>query len=396
MTENSSGNYYDIVELLERFKDGVYDAVTKNVGEFEDSEYKSTRKIILGHPALGALVPDWLRRATTLQELRSEVSRLAGDEPGKWQRRREVVGLPLNQMLDALQGSEMPAGLNLERLERLGGGGFGEVYRYRHKLIEVDFAVKILNPAFAAEGDRSLDRFLLESRILFRLNHPNIVRIYDVGLMGRRPFIRMELVEGETLNSRLAASGSLAEEDANYITLQVARALSHAHGTGVLHRDVKPSNIMVSPDGRVVLLDFGLGVFVEGDIISRITKTGEAAAGGRYTAPELEVNPKLLDPKTDIFSLGAVWFTMLCSQPPAGVKVETMLRGVPSISDGVVKLVLKCLAPLAAERPTANDIIHELEKLRPAPSRMPAVRHIEEEPEEETEGEWAAFWRDTV
>jgi hypothetical protein len=78
------------------------------------------------------------------------------------------------------------------------------------------------------------------------------------------------------------------------------------------------------------------------------------------------------------------------------VKVETMLRGVPSISDGVVKLVLKCLAPLAAERPTANDIIHELEKLRPAPSRMPAVRHIEEEPEEETEGEWAAFWRDTV
>jgi serine/threonine-protein kinase len=151
---------------------------------------------------------------------------------------------------------------------------------------------------------------------------------------------------------------------------------------------------MLSPSGRVVLLDFGLGVFVEEDIVSRITKTDEAPAGGRFTAPELEANPKLLDPKTDVFSLGAVWFTMLCGQTPAGVGGEAVLRAVPSISNGVVELVLRCLALRAVERPTADDLIHELEKLRPAPAL--AVRHTEEEPEEVIEGEFATFWRDTV
>jgi eukaryotic-like serine/threonine-protein kinase len=131
-------------------------------------------------------------------------------------------------------------------------------------------------------------------------------------------------------------------------------------------------------------------------LVSRITKTDEAPVGGRFTAPELEANPRLLDPKTDVFSLGTVWFTMLCSQTPAGVGAEATLRAVPLISNGVVELVLRCLALRAVERPTADDLIHELEKLRPAPAPTRAVRHIEEEPEEVIEGEFATFWRDTV
>jgi len=398
VTENTADHDYDIIELLARFKDGIIEAVTKNTGWFEDDEYRNTRKLIMGYPGLRDLAPGWLHIATTLQSVIIEVRRLAGRESGSWDRAREIVADGLSPMIDALLTSEIAANRNLERLDRLGGGGFGEVYRYRNNLIGVEFAVKVLDPAFAGEGDRSFHRFLREARMLFQMNHPNIVRVHDIALTlgDRRPYIRMELVEGDTLNARLATTGSLAPKDANHIALQIAHALAHAHGIGIVHRDVKPSNIMLSPNGRVVLLDFGLGVFVEEDIGSRITKTGEAVVVGRYTAPDLEANPKLLDPKTDVFSLGAVWFTMLCGQPPASVGVEAALRAVPSISNGVVELVLRCLSPLAVERPTADDLIHELEKLRPAPPPARAVRHIEEEPEEEIESDWVAVWKDTV
>jgi eukaryotic-like serine/threonine-protein kinase len=350
----------DLIEILERLKTGAYDAVTNNTGLLDDAEYKTARRLILGHPALGKLAPDWLRRATTAWEVRREISNAAGDSSGKWQRRREIVAEGFNPLLDVLEGAELAADQNLERLERLGSGGFGEVFRYRHKLVGVDFAVKVLDPAFAVEGDRSLERFLREARILFRLNHPNIVRIYDVGLLGRRPFIRMELVEGQTLNTRLSSAGSLSPREADRVTLALAGALAHAEINGVVHRDIKPSNVMLSSDGRVVLLDYGLGVFVEGDIVSRITKTGEAAAGGLYTAPELVANAALIDPKTDIYSLGALWYTMICGRPPAGIGSDRTLRSVADVPTRSVSLVLQCLAP-AVDRPSAEELVRELQ-----------------------------------
>lgn len=230
------------------------------------------------------------------------------------------------------------------------------MYRCRHKLLDLDFAFKLLNPSvFVDDKDHALERFFREAKILFSLRHPNIVRVFDVGMMGRRPFIRMELIEGSSLRERIKDNGGLTVADARRVVARLSAALAHAHDRGIIHRDLKPHNVIISGSDWPVLLDFGLGVLVEDELVSRLTRTGEAAAGGVYAAPELLRDPKLLDPKTDVYSLGVMWFEMLTGSTPSGAGLMETLEQCPDVASDEQELLMACLGP-NRRRPTSREL----------------------------------------
>lgn len=355
---------HDLVELVDNLKGALAHEVRGERSDYPAQDYRELRKALLKHPRLRAACPDWLVRSASLREAVSRIRDEAGDEGGKWARREKIVRDGLEPIIDALEGDDVAATGQFEKLERLGGGGFGEVYRYRHKLLQRDFALKVLSPSpFTTDADHAVLRFLQEAQILFDLRHPNIVQVYDVQMIGRRLAIRMELVEGASLAERNRDNGGVIVSEARRIMHGVASALSHAHyDLGVLHRDLKPSNIMIENTGRPVLLDFGLGVFVEDEIVSRITRTGEAPAGGIYTAPELLRDPTLRDPRTDVYSLGVLWYECVVGTAPLGRNIEDALEQQLAMRSEERELLLSCLAP-AAERPTSTDIAEALRRL---------------------------------
>jgi serine/threonine protein kinase len=226
------------------------------------------------------------------------------------------------------------------------------------------FAVKVFAPAFYDGGtdQRELERFFQESRILFKLNHPNIIRIYDAGLIGNRPFIRMEYFDGKNLNEVLTEFGIQSEEKSIVVLKHIVSAIAHAHENGIIHRDLKPSNIMAAKPNQFRVIDFGLGIFIENELHSRLTKTGAQTISGYYNAPELVANPKLIDKRSDIYSLGAIWYTLLTGQPPAGSDFMSILRPL-GISEKTIAVIKKCLNPLEKRYVDCKELLADLEIL---------------------------------
>jgi serine/threonine protein kinase len=223
--------------------------------------------------------------------------------------------------------------------------------------------VKLFAPIYDGLEGHHMERFFREARILFSLNHPNIIRVFDVGLYQGRPFIRMELFDGETLNDVLKTRGRISSKSALAIVGRIAEGLDHAHKKGVIHRDLKPSNVMIAKPKQLRILDFGLGVFVEDDIVSRITKTGDSVVGGYYTAPELLQDPKLLDPRVDIYSLGAIWFNLLTGRAPVGVDVVEALDAEVELWQDEREALLKCLRPSNRRHASTRDLLAALEQI---------------------------------
>jgi len=194
----------------------------------------------------------------------------------------------------------------------LGRGAMGTVYRAVDPLIEREVAVKTLLPNLAEhEQSEVRERFLREARSAGRLNHPNIVTIFDVGEQDGVVYIAMELLRGSSLAQLLREPDRLPFERIADIVAQVADALDHASRAGVVHRDVKPANIMVGDDGRVKLTDFGIARMPS----SSMTQTGQALGSPKYMSPE-QVLGLAVDPRSDIFSLGAVLYEMLVRRTP--------------------------------------------------------------------------------
>jgi len=294
-------------------------------GGMEESEYRRLRKLVVGHPVLGKKVPRFLKVCHSTDDFWQFIKA----EFDNYAARRIYLAEKLNPLLDELESGEIAALALYERIDPpLGQGGFGVVMRYRHRLLDMDFAVKVFAPAFSEGGEGHLDRFFREARILFQLNHPDIIRVHDVGMLGKRPFIRMELFDGDPPSRVLKERGTVPADRALWLVKRVADALKHAHeDVQVVHRDLKPSNIMVKKPGQLRVIDFGLGVFIEQELISRITRTGQGVVGGHYTAPELVQDPKLIDPRSDIYSLGVLWFEMLVGRVPGAMDVEDALSG---------------------------------------------------------------------
>ncbi|HXM81573.1 MAG TPA: serine/threonine-protein kinase [Burkholderiales bacterium] len=197
-------------------------------------------------------------------------------------------------------------------LGELGRGAMGAVYRAVDPFIEREVALKTLLPDLPEDViDEVRIRFLREARSAGRLSHPNIVTIFDVGQEGDTAYIAMELLEGRSLHQMLKDPQRMPFHTAADIIAQVAEALDHAHQFSIVHRDVKPANVVVAPSGRAKLTDFGVAYVPA----SNVTQTGSALGSPRYMAPE-QVLGQPVDARTDIFSLGVVLYELLTKRTP--------------------------------------------------------------------------------
>jgi predicted Ser/Thr protein kinase len=205
----------------------------------------------------------------------------------------------------------------LEVLELIGRGGMGAVYRARQKHLDRIVALKVIPPE-AAKDPTFAERFAREARALARLNHPNIVTVYDFGQAGDVYYLLMEYVAGVNLRHAQAAS-RLAPSEALAIVPQICDALQYAHDQGVVHRDIKPENILLDRSGRVKIADFGLAKMLgKGPDDFTLTQAQQVMGTPRYMAPEQIEKPLTVDHRADIYSLGVVLYEMLTGELPLG------------------------------------------------------------------------------
>jgi serine/threonine-protein kinase len=355
-------NEDDLLLQIEHFKMGLVSCATG--GDFEAKEYSKIRKLILANPNLEKVVPRFLRLCRTSAEFWGWIKA----EAPTYAERRIIIANEINPILEILEyetgDGAHEFSKNYEEKEIIGHGGFGMVYLYEHRLLKLNFAVKVFAPAFYESGgdEKELERFFQEARILFKLNHPSIIKVYDAGLIGKRPFIRMEYFDGKNLNQILQDTGSLNVNKSTIAIKNIADAVNHAHENGIIHRDLKPSNIMASKPNQFRVIDFGLGIFIENELHSRLTKTGAQTISGYYNAPELVANPKLIDKRSDIYSIGAIWYTLLSNQPPAGSNFMTVLSQ-QGINKNVLDIIAKCLNPIDTRYTDCNELLTDIEKL---------------------------------
>ena len=251
-----------------------------------------------------------------------------------------------------------------ELKELLGRGGIGAVYRARDPELGRDVAIKVLL-AGAHAGSTAHRRFLREARAIARLDHPGIVRVHDFGVAGGEAYFTMQLVDGPPLNRVLAERGAFDPREAARIALELARTLSYAHGEGLLHRDVKPHNVLMEGGTSPLLTDFGLVKQLQGEESALLTQAGQIMGTPHYMAPEQALGRTGdLGPAVDQYAVGAMLYEMLSGQRP--------YNGLPAF---------KVLAEAQRSRPrslralapsTPPDLIHVCER---AMSRHPAERY---------------------
>jgi len=230
---------------------------------------------------------------------------------------------------------------NYELDREIGRGGMGIVYKARDRRLKRLVAVKLLPPELAFRGEiRS--RFLKEAETAAQLSHPNIVPIYSVDERDGLVYFVMAFVDGENLAARLHASGRLDSEEARRILKEVAEALAYAHERGVVHRDIKPDNILLCADdeGRVMVTDFGIARAVSEGADSRLTATGMAIGTPAYMSPEQSMGERDIDGRSDLYALGVVGYQMLAGELPFNA---------PSTPALLVKQI--------SERPTPVDVL---------------------------------------
>lgn len=341
----------DLSVLIEQLKLGLIGVATDDGYELSDDEFSRIRKLILTNQSFSEVTPRFLKTCRNLNEFWQFIK----NEFPSYAERRAFISESINSILNIVEFEE-----------GIGEGGFGEIYLYEHKILKLPFAVKVFAPAFYNGGEKELERFFQEAKMLFQLNHPNIIKIYDAGLIGKRPFIRMEYFDGLDLNKVLQKFGALSLQKSLELIRNVAQGLNYAHEettAPIIHRDLKPSNIMVASPKKFRIIDFGLGIFVENEIASRFTKTGENAVGGLYTAPELIHNPKLIDKRSDIYSLGAIWYTCLTNRPPAGSQISDLLDEIDGMKSDYKKVIEKCLSNIEKRYATTTELLVDLEEL---------------------------------
>ena len=265
-----------------------------------------------------------------------------------------------------------------EIVEELGSGGMGIVYKARDMRLRRHVAIKLLSQRYNSEIARA--RFLREAQAASALNHPNIVTVFDIGQCEDAPYMVMEFVDGQPLGRMIPPRGMIFSEAYSY-ALQLADALSAAHSRGIVHRDLKPNNIMVSPVGKVKILDFGLAKILRSSE-SVDTVTGMFLGTVGYVSPEQALGSEL-EPRSDIFSLGVVFHEMMTgSQPFTGSSPWAIIEAIACgksqdlrdthahIPETIATMVKSMLSREVNERPTAVSLLYFLKRL---PASMVAV-----------------------
>src|SRR6476659_7654199 len=257
------------------------------------------------------------------------------------------------------------------RLEaKLGSGGMSTVYLAGDETLDRSVAVKVMHREMSEQPDQ-LQRFRQEARAVAKLTHPNVVAVIDAGEDGGHPYIVFEYVKGETLKQRIGRVGALDTQEAIAYAIEVARGLSVAHARNMVHRDIKPQNVLIDEEGRAKLTDFGISRQLEQD---GVTATGRVLGTTDYVAPEQAMG-KAADPRSDIYSLGVVLYEMLIGQVPfhadsqVGVAMKHVNEELPDVqrrrpeaSAAVALVVERATAKNPDERyQTTAEMIDDLE-----------------------------------
>jgi len=274
-------------------------------------------------------------------------------------------------------------------LRRLGMGGMAEVWCAEDEVLGRNVALKLLGSRYA-EDPEFRERFRREARAAAGLAHPNIVGIFDRAEWDGTPYIAMELVEGRTLKELVIERGPMPVDVATNLTVQLLKALGYAHTRGIVHRDVKPQNVIIDGEGQAKVADFGIARAVNSDM----TETGAIVGTVQYLSPE-QAHGQPVDPRSDIYSAGVVLYELLTGRVPfdGEAPVSIALKHVserpappsqlrPGIPPAVESVVLRALEKDPAFRfQNADEFITALENARRAPTR-PIVREPVPEPEE--------------
>jgi Tol biopolymer transport system component len=273
----------------------------------------------------------------------------------------------------------------------LGAGGMGEVYRASDPRLEREVAIKVIPEVFASDTSR-VRRFEQEARAASRLNHPNILAVYDIGIHAGSPYIVSELLEGESLRTRLQI-GPLPPRKAVEYARQMAEGLAAAHGKHIVHRDVKPENLFITHDGRIKILDFGIAKLMRPaedapQTPGSPTETNDGIVVGTagYMSPE-QLRGETVDARSDIFSVGAILHEMLTGRPAftrktpaetmaAILKEDPSQRATTVVSPALARIISRCLEKSREARyQSARDLAFGLDvlsdsNLTEAPPRM--------------------------
>ncbi len=253
---------------------------------------------------------------------------------------------------------------------KLGQGGMGVVYLAEHESLRQAFVIKILNPALVGAED-TVERFFREAQACAQLNHPGIVAIQNVGQEGEYYFIRMEYIEGKTLEDTIKEKNQLDWRHSVQIIVETADALSHAHQKGMIHRDIKPENIMLTPQGAVKVMDFGLAKHVHSS--AKVSVTGQIVGTPFFMSPE-QAGGKPTDARSDIYSLGVTLYYMLTGVKPFNGKnlQEIFLKHFfyapespkiynAELPEALCEIVKKCLKKKKKERyQSAKEMVKDL------------------------------------
>lgn len=277
-----------------------------------------------------------------------------------------------------------------EITELIGVGGMAEVYKGVDVMDHKDVAIKILKKEYA-ENEEFLRRFRNESKAIAVLSHPNIVKIYDVGFSDKIQYIVMEYIDGITLKEYIEEEKVLTWKDTVHFVIQILRALQHAHDKGIVHRDIKPQNIMMFTDGTIKVMDFGIAKFAreEGK-----TATDQAIGSVHYISPE-QASGDVTDAKSDIYSVGAMMYEMLTgkkpfdSDNPVAIAVMHMQdiperpRALnPDIPDGLEEIVLRAMEKAPEDRyQSTAEMISDIDAFKVNPNMT--FGYYQEEDEEE-------------
>jgi eukaryotic-like serine/threonine-protein kinase len=237
---------------------------------------------------------------------------------------------------------------------KLGSGGMSTVYLARDTTLDRDVAVKVMHREMSEQPDQ-LERFRQEARAVAKLSHPNVVSVIDAGEDGGYPYIVFEYVEGETLKQRIARVGALDTQEALAYAIEIARGLTVAHARKMVHRDIKPQNVLIDAEGRAKLTDFGISRQLEQD---GMTATGRVLGTTDYVAPEQAMGHGV-DQRSDVYSLGVVLYEMLIGQVPfhadsqVGVAMKHVNEELPDVQQR--RPEVSAAAALVVERATAKD-----------------------------------------
>ncbi|MCR1850080.1 Stk1 family PASTA domain-containing Ser/Thr kinase [Paraclostridium sordellii] len=266
---------------------------------------------------------------------------------------------------------ETVLGNRYEIIKKIGDGGMAFVYEARDKLLNRTVAIKVLRPEFV-DDEEFLSKFKREAEAVASLSHPNIVNVYDVGEDGKVHYIVMELIEGQNLKDIIKNEGTLDEYTALDITKQIAKALGAAHKKGIIHRDIKPHNILISNEGRIVkVADFGIAKAVSS---STMTSTGSVIGSVHYFSPE-QAKGKFVGKTTDLYSLGIVLYEMIIGRVPfrgdspisialqhINDEIEFTQEEKVAIPQSVRNIIKKLTSKASADRyQSADEIIEDIE-----------------------------------